>query len=131
MDSRKPCSILLIDDDLVVLQCLAATLADFAPVRFAISGKTGLKLARKSTPDLVLLDVDMPELNGFEVCKAFKADPALARVPIIFLSGHESLELRAQGFKLGAVDFITKPSTAAEILARVRVQTLAQVSQRA
>jgi DNA-binding response OmpR family regulator len=79
-----------------------------------------LKLARESVPDLVLLDVDMPELSGFEVCKAFKSDPALAQVPIIFITGHQSLQLETMGLQLGAVDFISKPPHAPLVLARVR-----------
>jgi diguanylate cyclase (GGDEF)-like protein len=70
----------------------------------------------------VVLDVEMPGLGGFEVCKAFKADPLLAAVPIIFLTSHQSMELEAIGLQLGAVDFITKPPHAALVLARVRAQ---------
>jgi diguanylate cyclase (GGDEF)-like protein len=120
MQAKENFSILLVDDDLMVIRILNAILGDFAPLRFATSGRDALKLARESTPDLVLLDVDMPEFSGFEVCKAFKSDPALAEVPIIFITSHESGQLEAKGLELGAADFIGKPPHAPLVLARVR-----------
>jgi diguanylate cyclase (GGDEF)-like protein len=104
----------------MVVRILSRILSDFTPLRFATSGRAALKLARESIPDLVLLDVDMPELSGFEVCKAFKSDPALAEVPIIFITSHESAQLEAKGIELGAADFISKPPHAPLVLARVR-----------
>jgi diguanylate cyclase (GGDEF)-like protein len=120
MKSQEKFSILLVDDDSMVVRILSRILADFTPLRFATSGRAALKLARESAPDLVLLDVDMPELSGFEVCKAFKGDPALAEVPIIFITSHESAQLEAKGLELGAADFIGKPPHAPLVLARVR-----------
>ena len=120
MHARENFSILLVDDDLMVVRVLNRILIDFSPLRFASSGRAALKLARESTPDLVLLDVDMPEFSGFEVCKAFKSDPALAEVPIIFITSHESAQLEARGLELGAADFISKPPHAPLVLARVR-----------
>ena len=120
MHARERFDILLVDDDSVVIHVLSHILSGFEPLRFATSGRMALKLARESVPDLVLLDVDMPELSGFEVCKAFKSDPALAQVPIIFITSHESLQLETMGLQLGAVDFISKPPHAPLVLARVR-----------
>jgi diguanylate cyclase (GGDEF)-like protein len=120
MQPKEKFSILLVDDDLMVVRILNSILSDFAPVRFATSGAKALRLARESTPDLVLLDVDMPETSGFEVCKSFKSDLALAEVPIIFITSHESAQLEAKGLELGAVDFIGKPPHAPLVLARVR-----------
>jgi diguanylate cyclase (GGDEF)-like protein len=120
MKAQEKFSILLVDDDSMVVRILSRILADFTPLRFATSGRAALKLARESVPDLVLLDVDMPELSGFEVCKAFKSDPALAEVPIIFITSHESAQLEAKGLELGAADFIGKPPHAPLVLARVR-----------
>jgi diguanylate cyclase (GGDEF)-like protein len=130
MQSQENFSILLVDDDLMVIRILNCILSDFTPVRFATSGRAALKLARQSTPDLVLLDVDMPEFSGFEVCKAFKSDPALAEVPIIFITSHESAQLEAKGLELGASDFIGKPPHALLVLARVRTyQRLKNLSE--
>jgi diguanylate cyclase (GGDEF)-like protein len=120
MQAQEQFSILLVDDDSMVVRILSRILSDFTPLRFATSGRAALKLAHESTPDLVLLDVDMPELSGFEVCKAFKNDPALAKVPIIFITSHESTQLEAKGLALGAADFINKPPHAPLVLARVR-----------
>jgi diguanylate cyclase (GGDEF)-like protein len=120
MQEKENFSILLVDDDLMVIRILNCILSEFAPLRFATSGLTALELARESTPDLVLLDVDMPEYSGFEVCKAFKSDPALAEVPIIFITSHQSAQLEAKGLELGAADFIGKPPHAPLVLARVR-----------
>jgi diguanylate cyclase (GGDEF)-like protein len=120
MQAQEQFSILLVDDDSMVVRILSRILSDFTPLRFATSGRAALKLAHESTPDLVLLDVDMPELSGFEVCKAFKNDPALAKVPIIFITSHESAQLEAKGLALGAADFINKPPHAPLVLARVR-----------
>jgi diguanylate cyclase (GGDEF)-like protein len=120
MQAQENFSILLVDDDSMVVRILSRILSDFTPLRFATSGRAALKLAHESPPDLVLLDVDMPELSGFEVCKAFKSDPALAQVPIIFITSHESAQLEAKGLALGAADFINKPPHAPLVLARVR-----------
>src|SRR5580658_10432191 len=120
MQAQENFSILLVDDDSMVVRILSHILSDFAPLRFATSGRTALKLARESVPDLVLLDVEMPEFSGFETCKAFKNDPALSAIPIIFISSHESQQLETAGMQLGAVDFISKPPHASLVLARVR-----------
>jgi diguanylate cyclase (GGDEF)-like protein len=130
MEAQEQFSILLVDDDLTVVRVLNRILSNFSPLRFADSGRAALKLARDCTPDLVLLDVDMPEFSGFEVCKAFKADPALREVPIIFITSHESAQLEAKGIELGAADFISKPPHAPLVLARVRTyQRLKMLSE--
>lgn len=120
MQAPEKFSILLVDDDSMVIRILSHILSDFAPLRFATSGQAALRLAREAIPDLVLLDVDMPEFSGFDVCRAFKSDPPLADVPIIFITGHESKQMEAKGLELGAVDFITKPPHAPLVRARVR-----------
>jgi diguanylate cyclase (GGDEF)-like protein len=120
MQAQEKFSILLVDDDRTVIRILSHILSDFEPLRFATSGHQALKIARESAPDLVLLDVDMPEFSGFEVCKEFKSDSALAQVPIIFITSHESPQLETLGLKLGAADFISKPPHASLVLARVR-----------
>jgi diguanylate cyclase (GGDEF)-like protein len=120
MPAQEQFSILLVDDDPTAVRVLSRILSNYAPLRFATSGRAALKLARESAPDLVLLDVDMPEVSGFEVCKALKRDPALSEVPIIFITSHESTQLEAKGLALGAADFISKPPHAPLVLARVR-----------
>jgi diguanylate cyclase (GGDEF)-like protein len=121
MHTDNPFNILLVDDDPTTIRILSHILKDFGPARFATSGHLAIKLARESVPDLVLLDIEMPDLNGFEVCKTFKSDPALAHVPIIFITSHESPQLEARGLQLGASDFIGKPLHAPILMARVRM----------
>lgn len=120
MPTAEKFSILLVDDDPMVIRVFSHILSGFAPLRFATSGRIALKLARESVPDLLMLDVEMPEMSGFEICKEFKSDPRLAAVPIVFISGHESPELETAGLRLGAVDFLSKPPHASLVLARVR-----------
>jgi diguanylate cyclase (GGDEF)-like protein len=114
--------ILLVDDDAGSIQLMARILADVGSLRFATNGKDALRLARESTPDLMLLDTKMPGLSGFETCQALKADPALADVPVIFVTCHSETAFEVSGFELGAADFIAKPVSPPLLLARVKTQ---------
>jgi len=89
----------------------------------AADGRTGLELAHSLAPDLILLDIIMPGMDGYEVCRALKAHPKTAEIPIIFLSGRADPADKIKGLQLGAVDYITKPYDKGETLARVRTQT--------
>lgn len=89
-------------------------------LHFAEGGNAGLALVRQLVPDLVLLDVDMPDLNGLEVIRQLKSDPLTHHVPVIFLTGESTPEAKVKGFDLGAVDYVTKPFEPAELRARVR-----------
>ncbi len=86
----------------------------------AEGGVPGLELARREKPDLILLDLEMPEMSGFDVCRALKADPELCMIPVLFLTGSSTAEDKVRGLDLGAVDYITKPFDAFELCARVR-----------
>jgi diguanylate cyclase (GGDEF)-like protein len=86
----------------------------------ALDAEAGLAAAREIRPDLILLDVDLPTLTGFEVCQRLKVDPVTAQIPIIFLTGATEVHTKVQGFDLGAVDYVTKPFEPAELRARVR-----------
>jgi diguanylate cyclase (GGDEF)-like protein len=99
----------------------ARLLADGLDFYSAFSGVEGVALALATLPDIILLDVEMPPPDGFEVCRRLKADPALSNIPVIFLTGVGSTEEKIRGLNLGAVDYITKPFDAAELQARVRV----------
>ena len=115
-------NILLVDDDPGAIQVLGRILSGSGNLRFATSGEDGLRLARESAPDLILLDAEMPGMSGFQVCKALKADPALADVPVIFVTGHSASTFEVAGFELGAADFIAKPVVPPLFLARVKTQ---------
>jgi diguanylate cyclase (GGDEF)-like protein len=114
--------ILLVDDDPGSIQLMGRILSSVASLRFATNGEDALRLARESAPDLMLLDTEMPGMSGFKTCGALKADPALADVPVIFVTSHSEPELEVSGFELGAADFIAKPVSAPLLLARVRTQ---------
>jgi diguanylate cyclase (GGDEF)-like protein len=86
----------------------------------ALAADEGLAKARELKPDLILLDVDLPLLTGFEVCQRLKLDPVTAQIPIIFLTGATDVYTKVQGFDLGAVDYVLKPFDSAELRARVR-----------
>jgi DNA-binding response OmpR family regulator len=85
----------------------------------ARDGTAGLRIAQRLRPDLILLDICMPGLNGFQVCRQLKANPATRDCPVIFLTALDQIEDKAQGFAVGAVDYITKPFDARELLLRV------------
>jgi two-component system cell cycle response regulator len=86
----------------------------------AMDARDGLDKARELLPDLILLDIDMPDMSGLELCHHLKNDPRTGAIPIIFLTGAADLEVKVQGFDLGAIDYVTKPFQPAELRARVR-----------
>jgi signal transduction histidine kinase len=100
---------------------LSSLLADAGyQVRVAPDGELALWSAAACPPELVLLDVNMPGIDGFEVCQRLKADPALAGIPVIFLTAQDRVDDKLRGFQCGAVDFITKPYQVDEVLARAQ-----------
>lgn len=123
MNSPQPGQdILVIDDNPNNLGVLSDLLQERGyRVRVAKNGRQGLEVARHARPDLIMLDINMPEMDGFEVCQELKADPALAEVPVIFLSAHEGAEEKVKAFELGGVDYIQKPFLIQEVLMRVRL----------
>ncbi len=113
-------TILVVDDTPTNLGLLFKALeqANYR-VLISTSGEVALRTLQHTTPDIVLLDVMMPGIDGFETCRQLKSNPALADIPVIFLTAlHETID-KLKGFDLGAVDFITKPIDVAELLARV------------
>lgn len=113
--------ILAVDDTPASLKLLTELLkAEGYDVRSAINGELALRSAQQNPPELVLLDIRMPEMDGFEVCRRLKAQPATAHVPVIFVSALTDTDEKLHGFELGAVDFVTKPFQREELLARVR-----------
>lgn len=115
-------SILLVDDDPLIIRSIGRILSTVAELRFATNGEAALRLASESLPDLILLDAEMPGMNGFEVCRALKAEPETADVPIIFVTSHSDTEMHIAGLEAGAVDFIAKPISEPLLLARVKNQ---------
>lgn len=113
-------TIMLVDDTPTNLILLGEILHanGYRAVAFP-SGDLALKAAAKHPPDLILLDIRMPEMDGFEVCRQLKANPLLASIPVIFISAMDDTEHKLQAFELGGVDYVTKPFQEAEVLARV------------
>jgi putative two-component system response regulator len=103
-------TVLIVDDAPANIQVLAGILATEYRTKAAINGKAALKIARKEPhPELILLDVVMPGMTGFDVCSALKADPATAGIPVIFVTGTADAADVAKGLSLGAAGFLTKP----------------------
>jgi diguanylate cyclase (GGDEF)-like protein len=114
-------TILIIDDSPDIIRLLGAMLKDQGQILSATTGAAGIHLACQRQPDLILLDVEMPNMNGYEVCRALKSDPATQRCAIIFVTAHHSAESEIAALEAGAVDFITKPLN--QPVVRARVQT--------
>ena len=103
------CKLLLVDDNPAMIQLMARELSGFGELRFATRGELALQQVRGWHPDLILLDAEMPGMDGFQVCETVKADPELRDIPVIFLTAKAEMEDEQLGFELGAVDYISKP----------------------
>lgn len=121
-DKTSRATLLIIDDSPDDLSLLTEYLRE-ARLRLivAFDGNEGYKKAAALQPDLILMDVRMPRIDGFATCRLLKADPRTAEIPVIFLSGANELEDRLQGLHLGAVDYISKPFAPDEVMARVGI----------
>jgi DNA-binding response OmpR family regulator len=114
--------ILLVDDDATIHALLKVhLLGDPMEVRSAFDGAAALRLIAHWQPDLILLDIDMRDLNGFEVCQRLRENPSIMNVPVIFLTSVSAIEQKVFGLEMGACDYITKPFDPSELLARVHV----------
>ena len=113
--------ILIVDDTPENVDVLAGVLREHYQIKVALNGPKALKIAQSDpAPALILLDVMMPEMDGYQVCLQLQADERTRRIPVIFVTAKSEVEDEAQGFGLGAVDYITKPVNPAIVLARVR-----------
>lgn len=117
--SRQPL-VLIVDDDVINLDVLVESLQDAYRIGIAKNGVKALEYINASKPDLVLLDVMMPEMDGFEVCEQLKASQETKDIVVIFLTALQDTESKHRGFELGAVDYITKPFNTVEVRARVQ-----------
>jgi len=120
IDAKKP-SILIVDDSIENLRLLSEMLLEQGMEPRPLSrSKLAIAAARTDPPDLILLDIDMPEVNGFAVCKGLKDDDSLKDIPVIFISGLTGTTDILRALALGGVDYVTKPFQTEEILARIR-----------
>ena len=122
-------SVLVIDDTVDNLTLMQALLKDRYKVMAANNGERGIKIAQSDhPPDLILLDIMMPGIDGYEVCRRLKGDAATRDIPVIFLTAKSEVEDERKGFELGAVDYITKPISPPIVLARVHTQLTLKAS---
>jgi diguanylate cyclase (GGDEF)-like protein len=121
-EAEMPMRILIVDDVAENIRVLSGILAGTGvEISTATSGRRALKIAEHFPPDLVLLDVMMPEMDGYEVCKAMKADPLLRGIPIIFITALADEAAEIKGLELGAVDYISKPFK--DVIVKLRIKT--------
>lgn len=122
--------ILIVDDTPTNIGVISGALKDLYKTKIATNGPKALALAcAEEKPDLILLDVMMPEMDGYEVCMRLKADPSTREIPVIFLTGQTSAEEETRGFEVGAVDYVHKPFSPAVVKARVRSHILLRESR--
>ena len=115
----RKCTVLIVDDIPTNIEVLAGVLKDEYAIKVAISGKKALEIADAFHVDLILLDIMMPVMDGFEVCRQLKANPRTAHIPIIFLSARDGTEDVVSGLRLGAVDYVAKPADPTILKARL------------
>jgi Serine phosphatase RsbU, regulator of sigma subunit len=120
MKNLADCRVLLVDDAKANLDILVEGLRSDHKLSLALNGEAALQVAARTPPDLVLLDIVMPGLDGYEVCRRLREMPETAEVPIMFLSSLEEIQNKARGFEVGANDYVTKPFEMLEVKARVR-----------
>jgi class 3 adenylate cyclase len=132
MNGQEQSRILIVDDIEENLKVLSETLVEegFHPLQ-AKSGERAIQIAKKAKPDLILLDIKMPDMDGFETIAVLKSDPETADIPVIFISALNQIEDKVRGFKAGAVDYVSKPFQKEEVVARVGTHLKLRAAQRA
>jgi sigma-B regulation protein RsbU (phosphoserine phosphatase) len=120
MKKLSDCRVLLVDDAKANLDILVEGLKAEHKLSLALNGETALQIAARTPPDLVLLDIVMPGMDGYEVCRRLRQMPETTEVPIMFLSSLEEVQNKTRGFELGANDYLTKPFEMLEVKARVK-----------
>ena len=117
--SPSPCVLLIDDDPLVEITIQDSLLQHGIALQSRSDGRSGIAAARQQRPDAILLDLLMPDLNGFAVCSQLKAEPSLATIPVLFLPSSEDLSDKREGFRLGASDYLVKPIDEEELIIRI------------
>lgn len=113
-------TVLVVDDAISNIKMLGEILREDCDINFATNGKSALSQALKLAPDLILLDVMMPDMNGYEVCQHLKQNPVTADIPVIFITALDSIEDEEKGLEMGAIDYIAKPFHPPIVTMRVR-----------
>ncbi len=123
-------SVLIVDDTIENIDVLEAILMEDYKLKAATKGKIALRIAEKSQPDIILLDIMMPEMDGYEVCEKLKANPLTSHIPVIFVTAMNEEKDEAKGFNVGAIDYITKPVSPIIVKARLRTHLALSNQQR-
>ena len=114
--------ILIVDDELLNIEVMSGTLEDLGEILFATNGIEAIELSLREMPDIIILDIMMPGLDGYEVCQRLKSMPETASIPVIFATAMTEDTDEAKGFEIGGVDYISKPIVAPIVVARVKNQ---------
>ncbi len=120
MKDLSECTVLIVDDTETNVDILVETLGEDYDIAVAMDGESALEAVEEEPPDLILLDIMMPDMDGYEVCKRLKDNPETEDIPVIFLSALTEADEKQKGLKLGAVDFLTKPFNPSVIQDKVK-----------
>ncbi|BDQ34856.1 hybrid sensor histidine kinase/response regulator [Pseudodesulfovibrio portus] len=120
MESPDRPTVLVVDDNRLNIDLLVEILRNDYELQVALNGMTALEIVQDSLPDIILLDIMMPEMNGYDVCRRLKSDPRTQKIPVIFITAKTQIEDEALGLAIGAVDYLTKPVNPAIVLARIK-----------
>jgi CheY-like chemotaxis protein len=130
MDKLSNCTVLVVDDTETNIDILVETLGNEYELSVAMDGESALETIQAELPDLILLDIMMPGIDGYEVCRRLKRDPNTSGIPIVFITAMGEIENKTKGFELGAVDYITKPFEISEVKARVNTHLSLMLAKR-
>jgi putative two-component system response regulator len=130
-EQSEKSNLLIVDDTPANLRLLSSMLTEEGyKVRSVLNGQMALTAAKTAPPDLILLDINMPDMNGYQVCQQLKADKSISDIPVIFISALDELQDKVKAFAAGGMDYITKPFQLEEVLARVRTHLTLRNTQR-
>lgn len=130
MKKKEDVLILIVDDNPQNIQVIGNVISgERYDTGIAMSGREALNFVLKQKPDLILLDIQMPEMNGYEVCQALKKESRTKDIPVIFLTAKTETEDIVKGFDVGGVDYVTKPFNSQELLARIRTHVELKLSR--
>ncbi len=129
MEDLSNCKILIVDDTKTNVDILIQALRNDYKLGVALNGFKAIEYTKNNNPDLILLDIMMPDMDGFEVCERLKQDPETHDIPIIFITALEETHHKTKGFTIGAVDYITKPFDISEVKARVKTHLALKIAQ--
>ncbi len=129
MKDLSECTVLIVDDAETNIDILLDILGEEYDVAVAMDGESALEAIEEEQPNLILLDIMMPGMDGYKVCKRIKDNSATAHIPVVFLTALTGVEEKKKGFEMGAVDYITKPFEASEILSKVKQHLTEYISE--